>query len=588
MKKFLSLLLLTMSIVYGKLPSFSGTEVKMPWDELRSIIEDYMLASQKPARSYIFTEAKYSAELDNNILKIEGNLKLNVLDDNWQKVELLPIKENASGITSIYLNGKKANLLVEDQTYYLLLKGKGSYNLKLSIFYNLSSQNGETIYLPFSSISFFAIDLDKNTLFSISPVLNTETEIKGNKRSITYTLSPSKIYSVSITKFTVTEKTSEVNTLFIIDREKITARVGLKVPINYVKNEISVVLPENAIIKGNFKTSLEDGKLRVFIPVNVREQPFIDCLFSYEVPVKTERTKLPLPSVENTPQQKGYFAIITGDVEVRKEPSHASVKSISPSLLTSSIFYPHKNRIFLAFSYTGIPEEYIIIKRHKKVEPIEKSIDSEHLTTLVTEKGFVVTKVLYTLRLNRSTYFKIRLPQNSSIWSCKVNDNPISPMQDEEGNIIVNVWGDARNLVDVELIYIENNQNLANRKRFKLVSPEVHLPVSEAYWSIWTPPGYSLKLKKTNMKPIKKKEIKQIEKEVQAYGGTMNENLLTQKSYPRTRLNIAKQIIEERKFSGYGEEERGVIFRIPEGEKVIRLKKLLIIDENLEVVLSLR
>jgi hypothetical protein len=135
--------------------------------------------------------------------------------------------------------------------------------------------------------------------------------------------------------------------------------------------------------------------------------------------------------------------------------------------------------------------------RHQEVEVLTATIDTVNIVTLFTDDGKSATRLIYEIRNNKQQYIKINLPEDAVIKSAFLDNEPVKPATNDQGQILIPLKksgaGSDRVSFSVELIYFSNIPEMDKKGEMKTVFPKADIPASEMMVSMYLPPKYKYK-----------------------------------------------------------------------------------------------
>ncbi len=77
------------------------------------------------------------------------------------------------------------------------------------------------------------------------------------------------------------------------------------------------------------------------------------------------------------------------------------------------------------------------LKYHEDVSVLVAMADVCEASTVVTEDGKCITKMMYVVRNNLKPYMTLNLPDGAEVWSVLVDDRPVTPARNAQGQILI-------------------------------------------------------------------------------------------------------------------------------------------------------
>ncbi len=470
-----------------------------------------------PPGDYLIRKSKYMGIVGNNSTDFNAFIDIEIFKKDNRSYLKIPLFRDNLAIKDIKINGKPAIIITEGGWHYLSTKetGKHSINAKFSI--NASMKSGKTdIYFniqqtPITEIQLTVpktnIDINisnaeekkyvisgQNTIIKAFLVPTSNINIKWNKKIKKVERGPAKIYS-------------ELFNLLSIEADAI--RVKTKVKLNIVQNtinSISLMIPNEYEVLG--VQNIGRGTW------NIREEEkikILDIVFEYPIEgnqsfiIKSEKI---LPEniavtdfngfkVLKSTRESGYFAgeVKSGvDAEaVECEGAERIAFQKIPYELTTLSSKP----ILFAFKYIRHPYNVTIsIKKYKREKSLSAIIEKAKYISLFEENGKTIHHLTFTMQNLWNQFLKIKLPEETSIWSVYVNGKREKPSKDNNGMILIPLIRSQKSgdgtlrAFDVEIIYTEpqNKFSLLGKRKFDLPVPDVLINSLE--WCLYLPENY--------------------------------------------------------------------------------------------------
>lgn len=130
------------------------------------------------------------------------------------------------------------------------------------------------------------------------------------------------------------------------------------------------------------------------------------------------------------------------------------------------------------------------MRRYQEAEVLQALADSARLTTVVADDGQSMTEMVLAIRNSGRQYLEVELPSGAEVWSVFVGTQPVRPSV-REGRVLVPLERSAGDgAVSLELIYISTNAFPRTRGNLEFNSPKWDVPLKNATWELYLPPGY--------------------------------------------------------------------------------------------------
>ena len=163
------------------------------------------------------------------------------------------------------------------------------------------------------------------------------------------------------------------------------------------------------------------------------------------------------------------------------------------------------NPILLAYKYVHADTPHRLeleVTRHRVVGIQEAAIDRAEYRTLFTTDGLLVTTARFNVRNTRKQFLRVRLPENSEVWSAFVNGAPETPAlsidDDGEGSVLIKIINSVR-AFPVELIYATRGSAVGGLGWVDGALPRPDILVTESRWDVYLPDDMRYGEPSTNM-----------------------------------------------------------------------------------------
>ncbi len=185
------------------------------------------------------------------------------------------------------------------------------------------------------------------------------------------------------------------------------------------------------------------------------------------------------------------------NVEVRLEKL-AEMAQLDAAELGHPVMSGAEHPILLGFKYVKQPWALVLdVKKHEDVPVLVATVDVADYTTLLTEDGKLLTRVLLSMRNNMKQFLKVELPPESELWSTYVAEKPVKPGRDEEGRILIPLEKSQGNSImsnfAVEVVYLTRTESLGFKGERTVSLCKIDLPVTHLQWSLYLPEKYKVK-----------------------------------------------------------------------------------------------
>ena len=473
-----------------------------------------------PGPNYAIYNMKYTAELEENVVTVKGEIVFEVFG---QGVTQLPLVSNSVGLIDVRVNKGASFVTSQGGKYYLIMHKAGRYNLDFEFLIKATRErehgpgnfNVDVISAPISQFEFTIPE--KDTQIFVEPAIKVETKAEVNKTSAWAVLPNTNSINVRWTKALPKEEIvsvklepkvyAETSTYSSIGGGVIRSRTNINYSI--LQSEVSnlrIGLPEDvSVLEVNgadlrdWKVSTKEGTqyLDVFLNFGVKGNYNLNVTFEKNIADGSGVVQMPWVKAIGVERENGYYGIAAStNVELAVKSSD-KVTVIDTKQLPSIIWSSSTSPILLAFKYLNPPFDITIeMTRHEELPVLVAAIDSADHVTLYTKEGKLLTKATYQVRNNVKQFLRLDLPANSKIWSSFVAGKPVKPAVDKQGHILIPLeksqfQGGDLTQFPVEVVYLTEGTALKSFGSLKMNLPQVDVPISEFYWSVYLPFDYN-------------------------------------------------------------------------------------------------
>lgn len=165
------------------------------------------------------------------------------------------------------------------------------------------------------------------------------------------------------------------------------------------------------------------------------------------------------------------------------------------------------NPILLAYKYVQAeprPHLAVEVRRHRVLGVQEAAIDQATYRTLFTTDGLLVTTAEFTVRNSRKQFLRVRLPEESEIWSAFVDGKPEKPALAENGDsaepteVLIKIINSTRPFT-VNLVYATQGGSIRGLGNVEGSLPRPDILVTRSRWDVLLPEGLAYRDPTTNM-----------------------------------------------------------------------------------------
>jgi hypothetical protein len=218
------------------------------------------------------------------------------------------------------------------------------------------------------------------------------------------------------------------------------------------------------------------------------------------------QVEVPTLGVQGAEVEQGRIAVeALSAVEVQPAVTE-QLSSLDINELPQQLILRTTNPILLAYKYVHADSPHRLaleVTRHAVLGVQEAAIDHANYKTLFTSDGLLVTTAEFTVRNSRKQFLRIRLPEESEVWSTFVDGKPEKPAL-AEGNgdgardVLIKIINSTRPF-DVHLIYATAGDKIGRLGTIEGVLPNPDILVTHSRWDVFLPEETRYGSPSTNM-----------------------------------------------------------------------------------------
>ena len=229
-------------------------------------------------------------------------------------------------------------------------------------------------------------------------------------------------------------------------------------------------------------------------------------LVTYDHPAKYLGEELSVGGIQTlgVENESGYIALAgAANLSLAEEIGFSpAILSIDVDEIPEEYALLVNDPVMHAYKYVAAPHEaQVRIERFATQRLLTQVADHITLSTTISKDGEAVTVAVYHVKNTDQQYLLVRLPENASLWSVKVNESKIQVLDQGVGQILVPVerHRDPNAPLKIEVTYAEqlNKPGMFSKMEFR--SPQVDTQSVFAQWTFQLPDGKRLVAAKGNM-----------------------------------------------------------------------------------------
>ncbi len=322
---------------------------------------------------------------------------------------------------------------------------------------------------------------------------------------------PSLVVALATPEPTLGKFDAEIDTLISITDVTVKGSASVRVQVKSgAIDALRIGLPKDVNL-----LSLSAPSLRTHKVISEGDKRFVDVEFTqdmeghFRVDVAYERIiadknadlEVPTLSVDGAEVEQGRIAVeALAAVEVQVSVSE-QLSSLDPAELPQQLILKTTNPILLAYKYVHSDTPYALVlrmTRHRELAVQGAAIDLAEYRTLFIEDGLAVTTARFEVRNRREQFLRVRLPEDSKVWSVTVDGMHEKPaIADNTGpngeslppEILIRVINSAQSF-PVELVYATPVSKMGNLGRIRGQLPQPDMIVTRSTWSVFLPDAF--------------------------------------------------------------------------------------------------
>jgi len=624
------------------LPTLKGTSVSIPWQELRQLLQrDKAAARVKPPVEFVFSPAQYAATVKGDKVSIDASVQVQTLTENWT---LVPLGSASSGVLSVTVDGKPASIISRGNTLSVLLKGAGEKKITMKLEAKVSVMRGEYAFslplIPSPIVNVSAAIASTKLKVTAPGASALSVSENGNATKVTGTFRGESMARIQWKARPAVEKMQNAR-VYVDTNTVVTISSGLIRCSAQVRYDIQVApvdafrihLPEGAQLLSAVgstvktgKVAMEDQKRVVIVELDAPVRGRYDLSLTYEVKpgAAGEKTLVPVIGHPASLQDHGNVGIeVRGSMEI--VPTVAGAERVDVKELPGDMWRKASSPLLFAYRYTAPPTSVSVdINKHEDISVLVAMSDICEASTVVTEEGRAITKMMFIMRNNRKQYMELKVPAGAQIWSAFVDDRPVTPAKNKNGLVLIplkkseTVDNDdeksyrsrreqrrkegperlqrsqrvrelrkesdepAKDLkpYDVEIVFIQDLK-MAKGGELNLQLPSSDIPTGHVAWAVFLPKSIRVLDTEGPMKEVARFSLPFRHFGEAAYA--RRQKLEGQLAQAEALQDMAKEMAQQRAALAQSARAKGVLpvrVEMPIVGEIYRFEKFLVIDES--------
>ena len=504
-----------------RLPNLSGTEITLSWHDFKAVVErTYVPPAPEPPvpAEAFFRSAEYTGRLEPGLLTLDGTLVLEVLKRGWIR---LPI---GTGGTVLNFHGGGALLNRVGNRLEVLAEGPATYTLRASFAFAASSHPGENrlaVTLPevprnllnlTTDPSYHDVEVESGLVYRTGQG-RTYVALQNGSFAMKYTL-PFRGTDEPIGEEVKLEPRVQLQAYQLLNLGEGVLRGVLIHDYNVRVAKVShfdIDLPDDVVIFDSVAPGLEswkilqrDGQRYLRIKLLAPSDGTVRAVVHFEGAYDPDQGRVVVPRFADleVERESGFVAIAAEGAEVDLDLTGkllpADVSEMPPNV---TAFDPN---LISAYKYSGEPEMATVrIAEHDDAPVLTAIIESLNATAAVMENGTEATWIDLVVKNNRKQFLNFKVPgENVEIWSLMLNGQPAKPKRSGDDILVPLPRGEGEVASRISLVLLRRGAKVRSFGRVDPYLPTFDVPVSEALWTVYLPPGMKYVPKQNGFRPV--------------------------------------------------------------------------------------
>jgi hypothetical protein len=468
-----------------------------------------------PPAQYLLTRSAYTAKIAAGSVRVRAAIDLEVFERPERSYVKIPLFPLPVALREARVDGTPALVVLENGRHTLALDRAGRHRIEADFSLKLPPEQGVMTVafpVPRAAVTRFVIDLPGAGLgVDIAGAQQVEISVRGGLTHVESFLPPTETISLSWRKKPAEVKKGPakiyVDVLNLLSIEDDALRMNADFTLSILQNTISffsVTVPSGWRVLDVRGSGIEDWR-----ETTVENRPVLDVRLDspregrFVFSVSAEKA-LAGPTgaadfagfaVVEAARDKGFIGVQLKSASEVTPAGSEGLDRIDVSELPGALIDRSPKPLLLGFRYLRPAFALNLdIKRHEELPVIGTVADFASGTTLFTEDGKRVHRVIYSIRNTSKQFLTLTLPERSQIWSVFVGGDPVKPRADG-GRILIPLNRSVRGAeglaaFDVEVIYFEKGRRFSGLGRGESAFPVPDIIVSQMLWSVYLPEDY--------------------------------------------------------------------------------------------------
>lgn len=503
------------------LPDLPGTEITLSWQDFKAMVEKTyrppVIEPPPPAEAFI-RSGEYTARLEPGLLTLDGTLVLQVLKSGWIRLPL-----GTQG-TVLSFAGDGALLNRNGNQLEILAMGPATFTLRVSLGFTAGSHPGENrlnVTMPKAASNLIHLTADASF---------RDVEVESG---LVYRSAEGRMYialhdGVLGMKYTLPFRRAEEQ---IGEEVKLEPRVQLQAyqllrlgdgvlsgvlvhdyTVRVAKvAHFDIDLPDGIVIFDGAAPGLEswkilqrDGQRYLRLKLLAPADGSVRAVVHFEGAYDPDEGRVAVPRFPplGVERESGFVAVSAEGAELELELTGkllpADVSELPPDVAAID------GNLISVYKYSGEPDRAAVkITEHEDAPVLTAIIESLNATAAILANGTEATWIDLTVKNNRKQFLTFRVPgEDVEIWSLLLNGQPAKPKRTGDAILVPLPRGDGEVVSRISLVLLRRGPEVHPFGRIDPYLPSFDVPVSEALWTVYLPPGMRYSPRENGFRPV--------------------------------------------------------------------------------------
>ncbi len=492
-----------------KLKEGAGT-VDLAWDQFVALMKWHWQQQQAPKApappaDFIITDSRYVGTVSGDHATFTRTVKLNILKkEGWKRIPVL-----ANGVAPTKKVLPDGVFLNAVQTHYELLT-ETSGEMEVTIEFEAAVHTSAvTSMVEFPTVSLvpsvLELTIDRDDVdVTVGNAQSLTTATADGKTRVAAAVPMGRPISITWERALTKEADvaprlyAETRTLVSVAQDLLLCREAVNYNILHAGvSDLRLAVPKGVAVLNVSGNNVQDWRVGDdgVLAVQIRGK----AIGAYPLYISYEwagqgAVQAPVILPQGVERQRGYVGVVSlANVEL-SAGAVTGATQIDVRQLPTDIPAMTNQPVLLGFRHVGdAPVIPLAIKKHEEVSVLATIVDAAAFTGMQLNDGRRMTRAVYSVRNNRNQFLRLKLPAGAEVWSVSVRSDPVSPAEDEQGNLLVPLVRSAsqsRELAGfpVELVYVETpKQPAAAEGTLHVALPTCYVPVMHVMYGFYAP-----------------------------------------------------------------------------------------------------